>query len=68
MNKWNEYFCITPMCESEGMISAETLGRICLALGKDYVVCQDDRGGIGFGRLNLIPIIPVKAEEEGGAK
>ena len=51
MSKWEEYFCVTPMCESDEMMSAETLGRICEALGRDFKVCYDDRCGIGFGKL-----------------
>lgn len=54
MSKWKEYFCLTPMCESNALISAETLGKICLSLGRDYVVCCDDRGGIGIGKLDVI--------------
>lgn len=49
---WKEYFCLSPMVESDSMITAETLGRICEALGSEFMVCYDDRGGIGFGRLN----------------
>ena len=65
MNEWSEYFCITPMCESQGMISAKTLGRICMALGEDYVVRIDDRGGIGIGKQNIIPIFATnKAKQE----
>lgn len=58
LQRWKEYFCLSPMIESDGMITAETLGRICNALGAEFVVCYDDGGGIGFGRLN----------EKGGAK
>lgn len=50
--RWKEYFCLTPMVESDNMITAETLGRMCDALGYEFMVCHDDRGGIGFGRLN----------------
>lgn len=49
---WKEYFCLSPMVESDKMITAETLGRICEVLGSEFMVCWDDRGGIGFGRLN----------------
>lgn len=49
--RWKEYFCLTPMTESDDMITAETLGRICEALGAEYMVTYDDRGGIGFGKL-----------------
>lgn len=55
---WKEYFCLTPMVESYSMITAETLGRICEALGSEFMVCYDDRGGIGFGR----------PDKEGGEK
>lgn len=54
MSNWKECFTLTPMCESGGLISAETLGKICLSLGKDYVVCCNDRGGIGIGKPNVI--------------
>lgn len=49
--RWKEFFCLTPMVESDNMITVETLGRICEALGSEFMVCHDDRGGIGFGRL-----------------
>lgn len=50
--RWKEYFCLSPMIESDNMINAETLGRICGALGAEFKLCYDDRGGIGFGRIS----------------